>query len=147
MGTLTLRAAWNSWASLVTLGCIGFGVALSFFVPGAVFAVAIAVAAWVYGKFGTKMWVTSTEIGQSGWLGSGRKSTPRDEVQSMHLYSGRFTFEDEFDRQLLRFGTMGWTRNQLFDVSEALGVDIYDHRTQRGFGKDTSEGRLVQRVK
>lgn len=50
----------------------------------------------------------------------------------MHWYGDTFTFVNDGQQVLLKVGSLGWTRGQLLDLSEALGVRLYNHRTKRG---------------
>lgn len=133
MGTVTMRLRWYSGPSLAVLCAIACCIVLGFFThsSGSLGVLAILVAAWIVTKFGTKVEVTPTDVGLSMWL-IRRKSAPRDAIYAMHWYGDAFTFVNDGQQVLLKVGSLGWTRGQLLDLSEALGVRLYNHRTKRG---------------
>lgn len=145
MVTLTMRMRWYAAPSLVPL--LGFALCfvLGFFSHGAFGVAAIFVVGWVIGKFSTKIEVTSTDVGLSVWMFR-RKFALRDQIAAMHWYGRSFTFVDDSQRVLLSIPSLGWTRGQLLDLSEALGVRLYSHRVGRGLGKDSGRGQLIRRV-
>jgi hypothetical protein len=61
----------------------------------------------------------------------------------MHLFGQSVRFEDR-DHVLLKISTYSWIQRQWLDISVALGVPLYDHRTKLGWGQDARRGRLVQ---
>lgn len=143
MSDLTVRPRWYSGPNLLVLCAFAVCVVSGFFSRGA-FGVALIMAViWFLGKFGTKIEVTPAEVGFKTWLVR-RRSAPRDAVQSMHWYERQFTFAAA-DQVLLGIPSFGWTRGQLLDLSEALGVPLYNHRTKRGFGRDAGVGQVMRR--
>jgi hypothetical protein len=145
VGNLTLRIRWYSGATLPGLPLIAGCIVWGFFSPGGFAVAAILAVGWVISKFATRIEVTSADVGLSTWL-SRRKSAPREEVYAMHWYGRSFTFTAEDNRVLLSVPSFGWTRGQLLDMSEALGVHLYNHRTKRGLGSDAWKGQLMQRT-
>ena len=146
MDRLTIRQLWYSWPSLVGLCGLASFIVLGFVVgPGAFGVAAIVALGWVISKFATKIEVTQRDVGLSTWL-LRRKSAPRDAIYSVHRYGQAFTFVDEGGQALLMVRGLGWTRGQLLDVSEKLGVPLYTHRTKNGLGTDAQEGQLMQRA-
>jgi hypothetical protein len=63
----------------------------------------------------------------------------------MHWNSSYITFRDSDHGVLRRTSSYGWTRRQLAEMAEELGVPLYDHRTKRGWGKDVRAGKLLTR--
>lgn len=153
-----MRPRWYSWPGLTLVcpiaACIGMGfVSYGFFGGAAIFAVL-----WFSVWFGGKIEVTPTDVKVRIWMGyprysrmglrTVRESARRDAIHAMHWYGGAgpsLTFEDEGHWVLMGFLIEGWTRGQLLDLSEMLGVPLYDHRTKHGWGKDARDGQLVQR--
>jgi hypothetical protein len=142
---LTVRLRWYSPPSLIGLGGIAFFIVLGFFTHSALWLAVIAAVVWVWYKFGMKIEVTSTDVGLSTWPRR-RPSAPREGIKAMRWYGQSFTFEDDDHRLLLKIGGLGWTGDQLLDVSEALGVPLYSYRTKHGLGTDASKGQLIQRA-
>jgi hypothetical protein len=143
--TLTIRLHWYSGPSVFGLSAIALCVVVGFFSPG-VFAVAALLAVfWACGTFGLKIEVTSDEVRMTIWL-IRRQAVPRAAIAAMHWYSGKFTLVDADDRVLLKASFPGLTRGQLLDLSEALGVRLYNHRTKRGLGNDSRQGQLMERA-
>jgi hypothetical protein len=145
VGTLTMRMRWYAAPSLVPLCGFALCSVLGFFSHGAFGVAAIFAVGWVIAKFSTKIEVTSTDVGLSIWL-LRRKSAPRDEIAAVHWYGRSFTFVDDSQRVLLGIPSLGWTRSQLLELSETLGVRLYSHRTRGGLGKDSGRGRLIRRL-
>jgi hypothetical protein len=120
---LTMRPRWYSGPCLaplcLLLACIVAGV----FSHGAFFVAAILAVGWVIAQFSTRIEVTPGDVGLKIWLFR-RKPAPRDEIKAMHWYEQQFRFVDEDQRALLGIPSFGWTRGQLLDLSEALGVPI-----------------------
>jgi hypothetical protein len=142
---LTMRQRWYSGPSLFGLGVLALLVVVGFFAHGAFWlAVGFAVL-WVWYKFGMRIEVTSTDLRFRQWL-LPSQSAPKEAIKVMHWYSQNFTFVDDDQRVMLKIGGLGWTRGQLLDLSEALGVRLYSHRTKGGLGTDTSKGQLMQRA-
>lgn len=145
MDNLTMRLRWYSGPSLFGLCVIALFIVVGFFSHG-LFAVAVLIAVlFVWMKFGMTIEATSTDVGLSTWL-LRRRSAPREAVKAMHWYGESFTFVDDDQRILLKIGGLGWTRGQLLDLSEALGVPLYNHRTKRGLGGDAGKGQLMERA-
>lgn len=144
MDDLTLRQRWYAGPSLVGLGAVALLIVVGFFNHGGFILAAIFAILWIWYKFGMKIEVTPTDVGFSQWL-LRRPSAAREAIQAMHWYGSSVTFVDDDHRVLLKIGGLGWTGGQWLDVSEALGVHLYDHRTRGGLGRDASKGQLVQR--
>jgi hypothetical protein len=100
---------------------------------------------WLFAQFGAAIEVTDSVVVLRVWP-FGRKTAQRDQIQAMHLFAYFVSFEDPRKTKLLKIATFGWTRRQWLDVSEALGVPLYGHRTKMGFGHDVRQGRLMQRL-
>jgi hypothetical protein len=145
---LTIRLRWYSGPSLFGLGMMVFLAVLVFVGKagrGLLGVEAILVIGWVISMFATKVEVTPTDVRLSIWL-LPRRSAPRDAIRAMHWYGRSFTFVDDDHRVLLKVASLGFTRGQLLDLSEALGVRLYNHRTKRGLGSDVWKGQLMQRA-
>jgi hypothetical protein len=145
VGTVTVRARWYSIPSVLVLCATAFFVVAGFFSHGAFVLAAGFAVLWVWMLAGSKIEVTSTDAALSGWLVR-RRSAPREAIKAMHWYGQSFTFVDDDHRVLLKIASLGWSRGQLLDVSEALGVRLYNHRTKHGLGGDAWTGQLMQRV-
>lgn len=145
VGNLTIRLRWYSWPSLIGLGGMALFVGLGFVSPGMFGVAGILAVEWVISKYATKIEVTPTHVRLSIWLFR-RESVRRDEIYAMHWYGRSFTFVNDAQRVLLSLRGPGWTRGPLLDLSESLGVRLYNHRTRRGLGQDAWDGQLVQRA-
>jgi len=145
VGNLTLRLRWYSGLSLYGLGALAFFVVLGFFAHSAFWGAALVAVLWVWYMFGMKIEVTSMDVGMSRWL-LRRGSAPREAIRAMHWFGPSVTFVDADHRVLLKLSSLGWSGSQWLDVSEALGVHLYNHRTKRGFGTDAQQGQLMQRA-
>lgn len=144
MGTVTMRLRWYSYPSLLVLCVTAFFVVLGFFTHGA-FGLAVGGALlWVWMVLGMKVEVTPTDVSLNIWLRR-RQSAPREEIKAMHWYGDSFRFVDGDQRVVLKVGGLGWAGGQLLELSEALGVGLYSHRTKHGLGSDVPEGLLMQR--
>lgn len=144
MGDLTMRPRWYSGPCLVTLCPLIVCIVAGLFSHGAFGVAAIFAVGWVIAQFSTSIEVTPGEVSQKVWLFR-PKSAPRDAIKAMHWYEQQFRFVDGDERALLGIPGFNWTRGQLLDLSSALGVPLYNHRTKRGFGRDAVAGRLVRR--
>jgi hypothetical protein len=122
--------------------------------PWRVRRAAILAVVWVIIRFGAKIEVTPTHVNVRVWMGypraartlrTLRESARRDAIYAMHWYGGSLTFVNDGQWVLLGFPSAGWTRGQLLDLSEILGVCLYNHRTKHGWGKDAWDGQLMQR--
>ena len=147
MDNLTMRPRWYSGPSVAVLCAIACCIVLGLLTrsPASLGVLAILVVAWVVTKFGTTIAVTPREVVLGMWL-IRRQSAPRDQIQALHWYGDAFTFVSEGQQVLLKVGSLGWNRGQLLDLSEALGVRLYNHRTKRGLGKNAREGQLLRRA-
>jgi hypothetical protein len=143
--TLTIRLHWYSGPSLFGLSVTALCIAAGFFSHGAFGVAAIFAVLFAWMKFGMKIEATPADVGLSTWL-LRRKSATREAIKAMHWYGQSFTFVDEDHRVLLKIGGLGWSRGQLLDLSEALGVRLYNHRTKRGLGSDAWKGQLMRRA-
>jgi hypothetical protein len=141
---LSVHPPWYSRSSLFALCVIVGGIALASVTTWALLwsvgFIAVVLAAWI---FGTSVDVTETAVGYRS-LPRIKKSASRDQLTAMHLISMYVTFEGDH-RELLKIPTMGWTPRQWLEISAALGVPLYDHRTRMGLGDDAKHGLLMQR--
>jgi hypothetical protein len=94
--------------------------------------------------FGTTIEVTPTDVGVRLWF-FGRRAAPRKAIYAMHWFSASFTCVDLHNDVLLRVASFGWTGSQVVELSEALGVQLYSHRTKRGFGNDARIGQIAKK--
>jgi hypothetical protein len=106
---------------------------------------AVFVVAWVISMFGTAIEVTPRDVGVRLWF-FGRRAAQRDAIYAMHWFSASFTCVDLHNDVLLRIASFGWTRSQVLDLSRALGVPLYSHRTKGGWGNDARIGQAMRRT-
>jgi hypothetical protein len=142
---LTVRPRWYSGVSLFMLGVTALLVVLGFSSHPLFLVAAFMAALWVLAKFGTRIVVTPADVSLRQSLVP-RRSAPREAIKVMHWFSYYFTFVDDDHRVLLKIASLGWSRGQLLDLSEALGVHLYNHRTKGGFGTDAQNGRIMERA-
>jgi hypothetical protein len=152
--TVTMRLRWYSWPILPLVCGIAVCIGMGFVSHGAFGVAAILAVVWVIIRFGAKIEVTPTHVNVRVWMGypraartlrTLRESARRDAIYAMHWYGGSLTFVNDGQWVLLGFPSAGWTRGQLLDLSEILGVCLYNHRTKHGWGKDAWDGQLMQR--
>jgi hypothetical protein len=140
-----MRQRWYSLPSLFGLGAITFFVVLGFFTHTAFWLAVGITVVWVWYKLSLRIEVTSTDVVVRQWPFP-KSSASREAIKVMHWFGRSVTFVDDDHRVLLKIGALGWAGGQLLDLSEALGVHLYNHRTQHGFGTDASKGQLMQRA-
>jgi hypothetical protein len=147
VGNLTLRPKWYSAASWPALcGVVLFCVVAPIVKNNGLFGVSgVLVVAWVISMYGTTIQVTPTDVGVRLWF-LGRRAIQRDAIRAMHWYGGSFTFVHLHTEVLLQVQSFGWMGSQMLELSEALGVPLYNHRTKGGFGRDAMNGQLMQRA-
>jgi hypothetical protein len=102
------------------------------------------VVLWIISMRASKIEVTPMQVLVTSWF-TARRQASRQDIRTMHWFSTATVFEGEGHSKLLRIPGGGWTRGQLLDISEALGVPLYDHRKRSGMS-DVTKGRLVQRA-
>jgi hypothetical protein len=143
MSTVKIHPPWYSLPSLFVILVIAGAIAMGPFAGwaslwfAAVFAVLLAI-----GILGAVVEVTPEALLFRIWPLKGT-SVPRDQIRTMHLFGQSVRFEDR-DHVLLKISTYSWIQRQWLDISVALGVPLYDHRTKLGWGQDARRGRLVQ---
>jgi hypothetical protein len=71
------------------------------------------------------------------------RSAPRSAVAAIHVGRSYVKFVDQRGRTVL-YALSGWTKEQLLDMSDGLGVPVYDYRTWYGFCQ-AGQGRLLIR--
>lgn len=145
MDNLTMRQRWYSFPNLFGWAIIVLFVVLGLFIHSAFWVVAFLFLVWVWYMFGMRIVVTPADVSLRQFL-LPRRSAPREAIKVMHWFGRSFTFVDDDHRILLKIGGLGWNGSQLLDLSEALGVHLYNHRTQHGFGTDAQQGQLMQRA-
>ena len=146
MGTLTMRLRWYAWPSLLGLAAIAGVLVWGIFNRGVLGVGALLAVGWFYSKFAMKIEVTPADVGLTTWPVRRRQSASRDSIRAMRWYSRTLNFVDGDNRVLLKVGSLGWTGGQWLELSEALGVRLYNHRTKGGLGQDTLQGQVVQRT-
>jgi hypothetical protein len=145
MSNLSVRLPWYSFSSLFSWCGIVVLAAISPFAGwGLMWVAGFLIVLWLIAQFGAAIELTGSAVVFRVWP-FGRKTAQRDQIRAMHMFAYFVSFEDPQKTKLLKIATFGWTRWQWLDVSEALGVPLYDHRTKMGFGHDVRQGRLMQR--
>jgi len=94
------------------------------------------------GSSGSKIQVTSLEVRYTAYFFV-KMACPREPVRMIHWFSAAVAFEGAGHAKLMRAGA-GWTKDRLLDISEALGVPLFNQRTRMGLS-DERKGQLVQR--
>jgi hypothetical protein len=147
VGIVTVRPKWYSVASWPALCGIAICCVLAFVANchGLLGVAAVLVVAWVISMFGTTIAVTTTDVGIRMWF-FGRRAAQRDAIYAMHWFSASLTWVDRGNDVLLRTASPGWTSSQVLELSEALGVPLYSHRTRRGWGNDARNGHVTVRA-
>jgi hypothetical protein len=144
MSTLRVRPPWYSLPSLFVLCIVVLVVAVAPVTNwGLLWTAGIVAVLLVIGLSTAVIDVTDADVRFRGPFA--RRSVPRDQVGSMHLFGTYVSFANPQNLEVLKLGTLGWTRRQWLDISEVLGVPLYNHRTQMGLGRDAQQGRLMQR--
>jgi hypothetical protein len=147
MSNVTIRPKWYSIASWPPLCGIAVCCVLAYVAKshGLFGVAAVLVSAWVISMFGTTIELTATDVGIRLCF-FGRRAAQRDAISAMHWFSGSLTWVDRHNSLLLRISSIGWTRSQVVELAEAIGVPLYNHRTKRGWGNDARIGQVIQRA-
>jgi hypothetical protein len=110
---------------------------------GALMPAGLLAALWAYTYFRSSIQVSPSTV-RVAIVFMRVLEAPRNEIRTMHLLSGKTAFEGADGSVVLLVDGVGWGKNRLLDVSEALGVPLYDHRIKMGLS-DQKVGVLVQR--
>jgi hypothetical protein len=120
-----------------------FGILDHQVIGGVLFIVAFVFVSYV-SLARVRITVTADQVAVADVFGAAAHNrAPRSAIASIHVYSFYVVLSGRDGRKVLSSNPY-WTRDQLLDLSEALGVPLVNHRTFGGWGRSTP-GTVVTR--
>lgn len=141
------RKLWRQPEIYVWLVVIGYAIATMTgrraHVVGPVLVIGVIVVLEVWAQARVRIRVTDSQVLVSDMLG--RNAMARADLASIHIFPRSWeSFYDKLGHRAMRSGPY-WTRNQLLDLAEQLGVPLIVHRRRwLGFGPAVPAAALTR---
>jgi hypothetical protein len=141
------RKLWRQPEIYVWLVVIGYAIATltgrPAHVVGPLLVIGVIVVLEVWAQARVRITVTESQVLVSDMLG--RSAMPRADLAAIHVFPRSWeSFYDKLGSRAMRSGPY-WTRSQLLDLAEQLGVPLIVHRRRwLGFGPAVPAAALTR---